>query len=130
MTGANGGHYETVTYEVADKDVSRITSGLMGGEYTPDNTVMEDASLNRARGADNMTPAEVEAAEAVNAADAEVLEAASSVTSATTDVPTSALEASTIAAPVAEAGESVMDAVLDSVLPVTHGVKAAAEFWD
>ena len=62
--GMASGHYETVTHEISDKDVSRIQSGANGGEYTPDNTIMEDASINRARGADNMTAQELDAAEA------------------------------------------------------------------
>ncbi len=59
---------------VTDKDVSRIESGHNGGEYTPDNTVMEDMSVNRARGAENMTESEFTTAELQNEADAEVIE--------------------------------------------------------
>ena len=61
--GRGSGHYEAVETELPDRDISRVESGANGGEYTPDNTIMEDASINRARGADNMT--EVEYADAV-----------------------------------------------------------------
>jgi len=59
---------------IPDRDISRITSGANGGEYTTDNVVMEVASDNRARGAENITPAEMQEIEATNAADAEVIE--------------------------------------------------------
>ena len=74
--GVGNGHYEQVTYEVADKDVSRITSGANGGEYTPDNTVMEDASANRARGAEDMSPQELENIEQANTIESEFLDGA------------------------------------------------------
>ena len=56
--GMGNGHYEEVDWHINDRDVSRIESGANGGEYTADNTIMEDSSLNRSRGADNMTDAE------------------------------------------------------------------------
>jgi len=80
--GTNGGHYEQVTFDVADKDVSRITSGANGGEYTPDNTVMEDASLNRARGADNMSAQELDSTQQANALEAELLDSGEVITEA------------------------------------------------
>ena len=58
-------------HEIPDRDVSRITSGDNGGEYTTDNTVMENSSVNRSRGADNMTEAEYYTALEANAADAD-----------------------------------------------------------
>ena len=58
--GRGGGHYETVEHQIDDRDVSRIESGHNGGEYTHDNTIMEDSSINRSRGADDMTNAEYE----------------------------------------------------------------------
>lgn len=78
--GVAGGHYETVSYQVSDKDVSRIESGANGGEYTPDNTVMENSSINRSRQADNMTSQELESAQELNAADAEMIDGATSFT--------------------------------------------------
>ena len=51
---------DTVEYELPDRDMSRINSGANGGDYTPDNTVLENASVNRARGGVDMTDAEKE----------------------------------------------------------------------
>ena len=59
---------------INDKDVSRIESGENGGEYSADNTVMEDMSVNRSRGADNMTDAEFTTTTEANAVDADVIE--------------------------------------------------------
>ena len=59
---------------INDKDVSRIESGENGGEYSTDNTVMEDMSVNRSRGADNMTEAELDMTVQQNASDAELIE--------------------------------------------------------
>ena len=74
--GMANGHYEQVSYEVADKDVSRIVSGANGGEYTPDNTVMEDASANRARGGDNMTSEELDSIQEANIIEADFIDGA------------------------------------------------------
>ena len=90
--GMANGHYEQVEFEVADKDVSRITSGANGGEYTPDNTVMEDASTNRARGGDNMTTEELESIEASNASEAQILDSGDVVVD-TSDTTFNVLEA-------------------------------------
>ena len=81
--GMASGHYETVTHDISDKDVSRIQSGANGGEYTPDNTIMEDASINRARGADNMTAQELEAAEATVEAESTLIDGGEIITEAT-----------------------------------------------
>ena len=61
---------------INDKDVSRIESGENGGEYSADNTVMEDMSVNRSRGPDNMTESEFNATTEANTADIEVIETA------------------------------------------------------
>ena len=74
--GRGGGHYETVEYDIGDRDVSRIESGHNGGDYTHDNTIMEDSSINRSRGADNMTPEEYDAAVEANAMDADLIDSA------------------------------------------------------
>ena len=120
--GRAGGHYEQVEYNIADKDVSRIQSGANGGEYTTENTIMEDASANRARGGDNMTAEELESIETSNALEAEFLDGAEVFTESTDtmEVVTSA----------AEATDSFLEAVLDGVLPVTYGAKAAQAVWD
>ena len=52
--GRAGGQWEQVEIEVPDKDISRIISGKNGGEYSTENTIMEDMSANRSRGAANM----------------------------------------------------------------------------
>ena len=72
--GRGGGHYETVEHQIGDRDVSRIESGHNGGEYTHDNTIMEDSSVNRSRGADNMTGDEYDAAVEANAADTSLID--------------------------------------------------------
>ena len=59
---------------VPDRDVSRIQSGENGGEYSTDNTIMEHASSNRARGGTDMTDSEYAAVVEDNAADAEIIE--------------------------------------------------------
>ena len=123
--GAASGHYEQVSFEMADKDVSRIQSGANGGEYTTDNTIMENASANRARGADNMSAEELESIQEANALEAELLDGA--------EVLTESAEASTTAfqtaATTAEAGDGLLGAVLDGVLPATYGAKLAHEVW-
>ena len=62
--------------EIPDKDLSRIQSGENGGEYTTDNTIMEDASDNRSRGSADMTDEEFEVVEATNNIEAEVIDGA------------------------------------------------------
>jgi hypothetical protein len=74
--GRGSGHYETVDYEISDKDVSRVQSGHNGGEYTSDNTIMEDSSINRARGADNMTAEELDTAQAAVETDISLIDGA------------------------------------------------------
>ena len=74
-------------HEIPDRDVSRITSGENGGEYTTDNTIMEDASINRSRGADNMTDAEYDIAVDANAADANLIDSADTATTQLEEAP-------------------------------------------
>ena len=87
--GMANGHYETVEFEIDDRDVSRIESGHNGGEYTHDNTIMEDSSINRARGSENMSPEEFDAAEAANSTDVQLIndsmESTETLTTAATD---------------------------------------------
>lgn len=72
--GTNSGHWETVEHTIGDRDVSRIEAGVNGGEYTHDNTIMEDSSINRSRGGEDMTGTEYEAAVDANATDAELID--------------------------------------------------------
>lgn len=60
---------------IPDRDVSRIESGNNGGEYSTDNTVMENSSANRSRGADNMTDDEYQQVLEDNQADIDTIEA-------------------------------------------------------
>lgn len=83
--GAAGGRWETVDYQIDDRDVSRIVSGNNGGEYTMDNTIMEDSSINRSRGADNMTEAEFELAEEANAIDSQLIDNTTDMTETLTE---------------------------------------------
>ena len=119
--GMANGHYEQVEFNIADKDVSRITSGANGGEYTLDNTVMEDASANRARGADNMTTNELESVEATNVAEAELIDGGE-VVSSVTDVTVGAIDG-------AEAGTELLgaatDLLTDALAPAIGATMAA-----
>ena len=85
---------------------------------------MEDASINRARGADNMTGDELEAAEAAVEADTVIIDGATEFSA----VADSTVE--TMAVSSAEAADSFVDVVLDGVLPITYGAKAAHAVWE
>ena len=63
--GMIGGRYETVTHELPDRDCSRIEAG---GEYSVENTIMEDMSPNRSRGDVDITPEELEDIKELNEA--------------------------------------------------------------
>ena len=91
-------------HEIPDRDVSRITSGDNGGEYTTDNTVMENSSVNRSRGADNMTEAEYDTALEANAADVELIDTAEAATEQLEQAPELLGEALGTVADVAIAG--------------------------
>lgn len=117
--GVGNGHYETVDHTIADKDVSRIQSGDNGGDYSLDNTVMEDASMNRARGAENMTGDELESIEAANAAEVQLIDGGQIVTDASEPIATAA-----------EGFESVADSLLDGLIPITYGIKAGHAVWE
>ena len=66
--GRASGHYELI--EVPDKDISRIQAGKNGGEYSTENTIMEDMSANRSRGGVDMTTEEYQQIVDNNAVDA------------------------------------------------------------
>lgn len=89
---------------IPDRDVSRITSGENGGEYTTENTIMEDSSVNRSRGADNMTEAEYDTALEANAADVELIDSADIATEQLEQAPELLGEALGTVADVAIAG--------------------------
>ena len=111
---------DTVEYQMPDRDMSRIESGVNGGEYTPDNTILESASDNRARGAADMTDVEYTDVSETLANDAEII---SNRVVETTE---------TMVADVATTGESTLDLVgdvLDVVMPVAVGTKCAHTVW-
>ena len=89
---------------IPDRDVSRITSGENGGEYTTENTIMEDSSVNRSRGADNMTDVEYDTALDANAADVELIDNADLATEQLQQAPELLGEALGTVADVAIAG--------------------------
>ena len=120
--GRGGGHYETI--EISDKDISRVISGKNGGEYSTENTIMEDMSANRSRGADNMSPDEYQKVVDNNASDVYNIENHYKE-------PTMFNETEMIT-PVAE--ESLVDSVLglawEGVLPAVAAVTAGAYVGD
>ena len=112
--GRGSGHYELI--EIADKDISRIVSGKNGGEYSTENTIMEDMSINRSRGATNMTPEEYEVALDINAKDATIIEnhfVEDSIMFEETEVVTQVV------------GDSILDVAFEGILPVGAAVAAA-----
>ena len=118
----NGDTLDGVT--VPDKDISRIISGKNGGEYSVENTIMEDMSANRSRGAANMTPEEYQQIVETNAVDAELIE--------NHYLEKLMFEETEIITPVAEASlaESAMGAMWDGVLPAAAAVTAGAYVGD
>jgi len=121
MDGAHVVTTEGAVVEVSDKDLSRVESGHNGGEYTTDNTIMENASMNRARGADNMTDAELSDIEVVNDFESAAIDGAEIFGSAT--------EAEAFAEAATSSSE-IFEAVADGILPITYGAKAAHAFWE
>ena len=111
---------DTVEYTMPDRDMSRGESGVNGGDYTPDNVILESAPDNRARGAADMTDAEYADVSETLATDAEII---ANRVSDTTDV---------MVSDVATAGESLGETlgnVLECVAPVTVGAKCAHAAW-
>jgi hypothetical protein len=122
----------TTTVEMPDRDFSRIQSGNNGGEYTQDNVVLEDSSINRSRQATDMTDAEVNTAEVSLDADADLI--AERIPQDVADITVSVTETSThIAEDVAivaeTSGSEILETVLEGVLPVTIGAKMAHTAW-
>ena len=111
---------EDVVEYMEARDVSRITSGHNGGDYTDENTVLELSGPNRARGATNITSAEVDEIHAFNAAnaadiDSDTVEAASDALVA--------ISAADKAAGIGELAGPLTQGVLDCVLPAVAGAK-------
>tara|TARA_R110002050_G_scaffold157264_2_gene285753 strand:- start:204 stop:938 length:735 start_codon:yes stop_codon:yes gene_type:complete len=120
--GRGSGHYELI--EVPDRDISRIQAGVNGGEYSTENTIMEDMSANRSRGGVDMTPEEYQQIVDNNAVDAYNIE-----NNFTEKLMFTETE---IIAPIAE--ESLLDAALgvawEGVLPAVAAVTAGAYVGD
>jgi len=123
---------DTVEYELPDRDMSRIDAGVNGGDYTPDNVVLENASVNRARGGVDMTDAELDTATESLASDAELISdrIGSNVADVTASVAdtSASMDGAVIAA--AESSNGILETVLDGVLPVTVGAKCAHGVWE
>ena len=132
--GVGGGEYiESETIEFPDRDFSRHVSGHNGGEYTPDNVTLESASVNRSRGADNMTTDEIETAQSALETDASILADAEIITPAgetvmasnIVDVPAPVELPNDVVVHATESGGSVLgeigESVLDGLLPATIG---------
>lgn len=79
--GMGNGHWETVKHTIGDRDISRLEAGVNGGEYTHDNTIMEDSSINRSRGGEDMTDVEYTEAVEANSVDAELIDGSMEVQS-------------------------------------------------
>jgi hypothetical protein len=102
--------------DINDKDVSRITSGENGGEYSTENTIMEDMTDNRARGAENMSDVELDQVVSDNADHAQLIEDHfDGATEAIADV---AENAGTLFTDAAEA-------LTEGILPAVFAYKAA-----
>lgn len=123
--GMENGRWDTYEIEVPDRDISRIISGKNGGEYSVENTIMEDMSANRSRGATNMTPEEYQGVLDNNTIDAynidnQVMEKVMFE------------DADVIVAPVEEVslvGEA-LGGMLEGVLPAAAAVTAGAYVGD
>lgn len=120
--GFAGGHYEQVDFTISDRDISRLEAGVNGGEYTHDNTIMEDSSINRSRGGEDMTEVEFDAATEANSVDAELIDGA---TESVDTLIESSAEASDL---VATAGESLSDLIAPVIGSVIVGKFVADQF--
>jgi hypothetical protein len=105
---------DTITVEMPDRDMSRVVSGENGGDYTPDNVVLEDAGINRSRQAADMSDADYQSASDAINADAEII--ANRVADTPSDVITQT----------ADTAESidlldVLDTVGDVIIPLSAG---------
>ena len=109
---------EGAVVEVSDKDLSRIESGHNGGEYTTDNTIIENASMNRARGAEDMT---------TNIQRSKLL--ISSNLLLLTVQRSSLLLLKLKLLLKLQLSSEVFEAVADGLLPITYGAKAAHSVW-
>ncbi len=117
-----GGYTETETITMPDRDISHKISDHNGGEMSPDNTVMENMSANRSRGADNMTDAEYAEVMEVNSVDAELIDG--SLIGDATEV---IAEAESVAG---EVFGTVLEALVPATLGAAVGMHVANKFED
>ena len=117
--GRAGTTSEQVEVDISDRDVSRIEAG---GDYSPENTIMEDMSVNRARGGVDMTASELEAAEAANATDTTLIENAFESATESTE-----LIADTA---VSSVGDGFGSLLSDALLPLFGAVKVGTYVAD
>lgn len=109
---------DTVEYELPDRDMSRVEAGHNGGDYTPDNVILEDASINRARGGVDMTDGEYQTAADSISTDADL------ISQRIVEDTSGAVDS------VAAASDGILETVLEGVLPVTVGAKLAHTVWN
>ena len=123
---------DTVEYQLPDRDFSRVEAGVNGGDYTSENVVLEDASINRSRGGVDMTDTEYQSATDSVSADAELI--SERIGADTADVVSSVAETSTsmdgAVITAAESADGILETVLEGVLPVTIGIKLAQKSWE
>ena len=109
---------EQVEHQLPDRDVSRIESGHNGGDYSTDNTIMENSSVNRARGADNMSPEEFDTAVADNAEAVDILERGTILEAQPAEVVADVIPEPSIF-------EGLAGQALEAVVPAVFAAKAA-----
>lgn len=119
---AGGGYTETETITMPDRDISHRVSDHNGGDMSPDNTVMENMSVNRSRGSDNMTDAEYAEVMEVNSVDAELIDG--SLIGDATEV---IAEAESVAG---EVFGTVLEAFVPATLGAAVGMHVAEQFED
>ena len=118
----NGGEVTTadgVTHTIDAHEFSRIQSGANGGEYTPDNVILESEVANGARGGENMDVFEQVTAEA------DLTEATELIASRSTDA-VDAVTATTDGLEVLD----VVDGVLGVAAPLGVGIRTAQTIYD
>lgn len=126
----NGGEVtvDGVTHTIEAHQFSRIQSGANGGEYTPDNVVLEGESDNLARSSNNMSVEDQISTEIELDSTADIIISRDTAEVATTVTETStAVDGTIISA--AEASDGILDTVLEGILPVTVGAKLAHSVW-
>lgn len=117
-----GGYTETETITMPDRDISHRVSDHNGGDMSPDNTVMENMSANRSRGADNMSDAEYAEVMEVNSVDADLIDG-----SLIGDASAVVTEAESVAG---EVFGTVLEALVPATLGAAVGMHVANKFED